>query len=345
MNALQVVLAIIVLGMLILAHELGHFVVAKRVGIKVEEFSIGFGPKILSTREGETLYSIRSLPIGGFVKMAGTNPDVDDMEDPRGFNKKPVLARMAVIGAGPLTNFIIAALLFMAMFGILGVQRPSLEISEVLPGKPADLAGLEAGDEIMFLDGKRVMTWEELVEEISASKGKEVVVVVRRDGVEKELKITPVANPTDRTRGFIGITPKLVTVKSGPLESLRQGITYTFGVSFMFIKGLFAMLLRRIPADVAGPVGIAKILGDAAKMGFRNLLYLVGILSANLGILNLLPFPALDGSRLVFLGIEGVRQRPVDPEKENLIHFIGFTVLMLLALLITYRDILRISTS
>ena len=113
----------------------------------------------------------------------------------------------------------------------------------------------------------------------------------------------------------------------------------------MFIKGLFAMLLGRIPADVAGPVGIAKILGDAAKAGIRNLLYLVGLLSANLGILNLLPFPALDGSRLVFLGIEGVRQRPVDPEKENLIHFIGFTLLMLLALLVTYRDILRISAS
>ncbi|HHY38949.1 MAG TPA: RIP metalloprotease RseP [Clostridia bacterium] len=345
MNVLQVVLAVIVLGILILAHELGHFIVAKRVGIKVEEFSIGFGPKIVSLREGETLYSIRLLPIGGFVKMAGTNPDVDDMADPRGFNKKSVPARMAVIGAGPFTNLIIASLLFAIMFGVLGIQRPSLKIMEVLPGTPAALAGLKEGDEIKALGGERLSDWEELVERVSASKGKELTVVVRRNGLEKELEVTPEANPADPSRGFIGITPRFVTVKSGPVESLKQGIMYTFGVSFMFIKGLFAMLLGRIPADVAGPVGIAKILGDAAKAGIRNLLYLVGLLSANLGILNLLPFPALDGSRLVFLGIEGVRQRPVDPEKENLIHFIGFTLLMLLALLVTYRDILRISAS
>lgn len=345
MTTLQAVLAIVVLGFLILAHELGHFLVARRVDIRVDEFSIGFGPKVYSTQCGETTYSVRLLPAGGFVRMAGTDPEADDMNDPRGFNRKSVLARMAVISAGPITNFIIASLLFTVMFGFLGVERPSLTIAEVVPGKPAALAGLMAGDEIIRFDDKPVRDWENLVDEISTSLGKEVFIEIQRGSERIEVKMTPVANPGDPNRGFIGITPRLLVAKLSPWASIKQGLVYTFGVSFLFIKGVIDMLLRRIPADVAGPVGIAKILGDAAKTGPRNLIYLIGILSANLGILNILPFPALDGSRLMFLGIEGVRHKPIDPEKENLIHFIGFSLLMLLAIFVTYMDILRISTS
>lgn len=337
---MTVFLALVILGVLIFAHELGHFLAAKKAGVRVEEFALGFGPRLLSVQRGETRYSLRALPVGGFVRMAGTNP-LEGPIDSRGFLKKSVGQRVSVLLAGPAMNFVLAILLFAIIFSALGVEMPTLVISDILEGHPAEKAGLVEGDRIVSIDGVTLNDWTHLVTTINGSLGEQITLVVERDGEQRIVDLTPKPRPEDPSLGFIGISPQVVAIRQGPLTALRNGLSYTLAVSALWIKGLIMMVLGQAKVDVAGPVGITQLIGEASRMGLRSLLYLSAALSANLGILNLLPIPALDGSRLAFLLVEGLRGRPVDPEKENLIHFLGFALLMLLALVVTYRDILR----
>jgi regulator of sigma E protease len=336
---LTFVASIVIFGLLIFAHELGHFLVAKRVGIGVYEFAIGFGPRLVSHRVGETTYSLRIFPLGGFVRLVGEDPEEADVQE--SFQKQPVWRRFAVIASGPLMNFILAILLFaLIYFAYLGVpQYSSTAIGELLPDGRAEAIGLLAGDRIVTIAGTEVRDWNELVALINAHPEKEITIEYERNGRLQEINIVPRRDP-DTGVGLIGIAPE--TRRFALLSSLQMGVVHT-GWFIRFIGvSIVQMFTGRMAPDVVGPVGIIQIVGEVARTGVVNLLSLAAIISVNLGLLNLLPIPALDGSRLMFLGIEAVRGRPVDPHKESFIHFIGFTVLILLMILIAYRDLVRL---
>ncbi len=325
--------AIFVFLMVILFHEFGHFIVAKTVGIKVNEFSIGMGPKIFQKEKGETKYSIRVLPIGGYVSMEGED---ENSNDPRSFNRVPVLSRIAVIAAGAMMNFILAIIVFSIVAFNLGV--PTTTIKDVQQDSPAESVGIQRGDTILSINDDQIDDWDSIVEKINGSEpNKEMKVTVLRNEEKIDYFLQPKIG--DDNRIVIGIVP--VSRKSF-LLSIGKGFEQTWSMlklMFDFLKMAFRGEVST--KDLSGPVGVIYTIGEAAKYGVINLLYLMGFISVNLGFFNLLPLPALDGSRIVFLVIEMIRGKAVNPEKEGFIHFIGFVLLILLMLTVTYSDIIR----
>ncbi|NQS74918.1 MAG: RIP metalloprotease RseP [Peptococcaceae bacterium] len=338
--------SIFVFGLLIVFHEFGHFIVAKMVGIKVYEFSLGFGPKLLAVPGGETQYTLRLFPLGGFVRMAGMDPEeeLDEKDINRGFNKKTVGQRIAVIFAGPFMNFLLAALLFALVFSVQGepVASNSTKIGDINAGYPAQTAGLAAGDEILAIDGNRVDKWDELVTLINERPEENISVAVLRDGTELEFALTTAR--AEDGRGLIGIYPAEEYIQVGLLQSISLGIEWTARFTVAIMDFVSKMIFGQMSADLGGPVRVVSEIGKAAEIGFVILLKLAAILSINLGLFNLFPIPALDGSRILFLFWEKIRRRPVDPVKENFIHLVGFGLLLLLMVIITYKDILHVFT-
>ncbi|MCC5909836.1 MAG: RIP metalloprotease RseP [Clostridiaceae bacterium] len=327
------VVAIFVFGLLVFFHELGHFAVAKFVGIKVHEFALGMGPRLIKFTKGETDYSIRILPIGGYVKMEGED---EVSNDNRSFSKKTVGERISVIIAGPLMNFILAILLFVIIFYTLtGV--PTTEIQQIIPQSPAEEVGLQEQDEVISVNGVEMTNWEQLVDTINVSAGIPLEVTILRNGDIIKKTITPEVDE-ETGRAMIGIVPATE-------KSLALAVTGSFkqtGMIFREMFMFFGSVFRRqaTTADVVGPVGIINLVGEASRAGWVYVLHLAALISINLGIINLLPIPALDGSRIIFLGLESLRGKPVDPEKEAMVHIVGFALLMLLMIVITYKDIL-----
>ncbi|GAB6173789.1 RIP metalloprotease RseP [Paradesulfitobacterium aromaticivorans] len=348
MTALAIVF---VFGLLVMVHELGHFLVAKWAGIRVLEFSFGFGPKLVGYKGKETFYAIRLIPLGGFVRLYGMDPEPDEngqatigsSDDPYSYMNKPVWKRMAVIVAGPIMNFILAIVLFVAVFAYLGIpaQAQGNAIGSLAEGKPAVTAGLLAGDRIVAVDNTPTSDWNTLTEVIHAKPNQALVLTVERQGQTQTLKLTT-EKDAQTGYGMIGIGPEIVYERVPILQTFRFGFARTIEFTKFIVVTLTQMVTRQIPADVGGPVAIAKAIGEGAQAGFSNLLGLTGVLSIQLGLLNLFPIPALDGSRLVFLIIEGIRRKPLNPEKENLIHLVGFVLLLALMIAITYRDILNL---
>ncbi|MBT9167820.1 MAG: Regulator of sigma-W protease RasP [Syntrophomonadaceae bacterium] len=337
---LTLVATIVIFGLLIFFHELGHFLVAKRLGVGVTEFAIGFGPRLLSRQSGETTYSLRAFPLGGFVRLVGENPEDSKGED--SFQNKPVWARFLVIAAGSTMNFLLAVLLFsLIYFAFLGVPlSSSTEIGVVQPGGRASEAGLLQGDRVISIAGERVDDWEELVSLIHAHPEQEIVVEYERQGEIRLVALVPLRDP-QTGEGRIGIQAQIHMFS--PLLSISAGLQHTFWFIQLFAYSIMQMVTGSATPDVVGPVGIIQIVGEVARTGVVNLMSLAAIISLNLGILNLLPIPALDGSRLVFLLVEGMRGRPIDPQKESFVHFVGFTVLILLMIVIAYRDLTRLN--
>lgn len=334
--------SIFVFGLLIVFHELGHFLAAKKADIKVEEFAIGMGPKIFSKQIGETLYSLRLLPLGGYNKMAGM--EAEDVPDERGFNSKSVLQRMWVIVSGSLMNFVLAAILFTTIFAFVGIPNITTEIGNVIEGKPAHNAGLYPGDVITAVNGEQVDKWSEVVTIIHTHPEEPIQLKILRDGQILEVTVIPELEPNQGI-GLIGIESGEVKWETqGFFQSIYQAVIQTIQFAILILVSLGQMITGQMSADVVGPVGIVQEIGNSAKVGIPHLLNLAAIISINLGLFNLLPIPALDGSRLVFLLIEGVRRKPIDPNKENFVHLIGFALLMLLVIMITYKDISKIFT-
>ncbi|MBO8167755.1 MAG: RIP metalloprotease RseP [Thermoanaerobacteraceae bacterium] len=333
---------ILIFGVLIFIHEFGHFIVAKRVGISVEEFSLGMGPKVLGKKVGETLYSLRAFPVGGFVRMAGMEPG-EEAPEGRGFNEKPVLERMSVIFAGPFMNFLLAIVLFVIVYMILGVAVPTNEnvVGQTIPGRAAEQAGLKSGDRIIAVNGQQVENWNELTDIIHGKAGQRITLTVVRDGKKLFFEITPEYDP-ERKVGLIGIYPTTELKRFGVLQSVWLGLKQSYEITKGIIGGFAQVITGQEQAQVAGPIGIYSIIGQAVQFGLTSVFNFAGILSLHLGLINLFPIPALDGSRLVFLAFEGLRGKPVDPNKENLIHFIGFALLMLLMVVITYNDLVKL---
>lgn len=320
--------------LVIVFHEFGHFMVAKLVGIKVHEFSIGMGPKLLHKKGKETEYFLRAIPIGGYVKMEGED---ESSEDPRSFSKKPVGSRILVVAAGAIMNFILAIIVFTIVSYGMGV--PTTTIDETIKDSPAFFAGLQAGDKIKKINDKEVKSWNSIVKTISKSDSNEnLTIVVKRNSEEISFNMTPKYD-NETKRHVIGIIP---VSKKSFLLALKGGFETTgtiLGVMFKFLGMLFKGQVNR--GDLSGPVGVIYTVGEAAKHGFLNLLYITGFISVNLGFFNLLPIPALDGSRIFFMVIELIRGKPVNPEKEGFVHFIGFVLLMVLMIVVTYSDIIR----
>ncbi len=344
---------VVVLGLLVFVHEFGHFIVAKSVGIFVEEFSLGLGPLIWKRKTKETQYSLRVLPLGGYCKMAGDNPhddkitgttDTDRTTIPqeRLFYAKKVRQRSAVVAAGPIMNFLVAALIFTVMFGAFGIPTELSDeaiIGEISPGGPAAQAGLLPGDKILMVNGEVVSAWDELAQKIRSKPNQEITLDVARGLKQFQITVLPRQERPDGP-GLIGIVPKIEARERIPFfKAIEFGFLQTFYLIKAILVGLYEIITGKLIGPIAGPVGIAQMTGQAARFGLESLLNLTAVLSVNLGVLNLLPFPALDGGRLVFLGVEGLRRKPIDPEREGLVHFIGFALLMLLVLFITFREV------
>ena len=333
---MSIVYTLIILCILIVTHEFGHFIVAKLNGIYVEEFSLGMGPQLIQWGKKETKYSIRLLPIGGYVKMEGEDEESDN---PRAFCNKGVLARMSVVFAGPFMNFVFAIIFFMVAFMYFGTPNTDSVIGEVEVDGPAYEAGLQDGDVVLTVDGNAVSTWEDMTSYIQPANGEALTLQVSRDGEIFETQVTPEYNE-EYGYSLIGITQHID--KANLLQSVKMGCVKTYDFTVLLVKSLYQMVTGQMAVDVAGPVGMVTIVDQYAQTAFMYLFMLAGILSINLGVINLLPFPALDGSRLVFLAIEGVRGKPVPTEKEAMVHFVGIVILLALMVVITVNDIGRL---
>lgn len=344
-NALSIIPAILIFGLIIFIHELGHFIFARKNGIHVIEFAIGMGPKVISKKFGATIYSFRVFPIGGFCNMLGENEEVDDNG---AFSKKAPLARFMVIFGGPLFNFILAFVVAIIVMSMVNGHSTSF-VESVIDGSPADLAGIEAGDKIVEINDKIILSAREITMYINENLGEEVEVSVMKASTnEKEtLTIKPFFNE-EYNYYQVGLTraveEKTVfsVVKYAALETVGWiKISYN-----MFIKLISGQIDRE---QVSGPIGIVSEIGSSVrasqsaglKVVIYNLLTMLMIISANIGAMNLLPIPALDGGRLVFILIELIRRKPINKDKEGIVHTIGFAALMLLMAVIMYNDIMK----
>ncbi len=409
-----VIAFIIIFGSLVFFHELGHFLFAKKAGIMVREFAIGFGPKIIAIQKGETLYTVRLLPLGGYVRMAGedfdkvelqpgyrvgllinasdeiekiylnrnvANPDVlflevesSDLErklfiegyDDEGqvvrykvsrkaviyekgqktliapydrqFESKSVGSRAMAIFAGPLFNFILSFFIFVALGLMQGVPINDAVISEVQSDSVAYEAGMEAGDRVTEIDGQPISNWDDFVKIVQASPGIPLQFIVEREGASVKLEITP-ATIKDKS-GEYGQLGVIRPLEKNPLKAVVYGAEETVN----WIKRIFVLLGTLVTGkfsidDLSGPVGIYKATESVAQFGIYSLMNWAAILSINLGIMNLLPLPALDGGRLLFFFFEAVRGKPIDKQKEGMVHFVGIVLLMVLMLVVTWNDI------
>ncbi|OIJ17870.1 RIP metalloprotease RseP [Anaerobacillus alkalidiazotrophicus] len=406
---------IIIFGLLVFIHELGHLIFAKRAGILCREFAIGFGPKLFSFKKDETVYTIRLLPLGGFVRMAGEDPEMIEIKpgyqiglvftptgkvkdivinnkskypnarvitvekidlehqlyiqgydednefrtyyvDPkadyiydeqrtqiaphnRQFGSKTLSQRAIAIFAGPFMNFALAAVILMAFSLIQGMPVNKPIVGDVIPDGAAIEAGLQKGDLVVAIDGKPLETWDDLTSVIQKSPNQELTFMINRNGEVFSVAIVPDERigVNEQKDGFIGVYPPTEFALFG---SIMFGLTQTYEYIVLIIESLGMLITGQFTLDhLSGPVGIYNYTGQAAEMGILVLMQWAAILSVNLGIINLLPLPALDGGRLIFIGIEAVRGKPIDPQKEGIVHFVGFALLMLLMLVVTWNDI------
>ncbi|EKN63918.1 RIP metalloprotease RseP [Schinkia azotoformans MEV2011] len=410
-----VIAFIIIFGALVFFHELGHLVFAKRAGMLCREFAIGFGPKVFSFRSNETLYTIRLLPLGGFVRVAGEDPElveikpgyniglvfghndkvtkiivnnktkypnakvieveqidlvhklsisgfeqdddglqtfqideramlvVDDQETQiapynRQFASKTVPQRAMQIFAGPMMNFILALVLFVILGTLVGTPVKEPILGELTSDGSAIESGLKQGDRVLSIDNQEIVNWEEMVKIIQQNGDQELLFSIERGGQQLEIPVTPKVRDGEKI-GFIGVYP---SVEKSVLGSVTYGFEQTYFWTKQILVGLSQLIVGQFSIDdLSGPVGIYSLTDEVAQTGIYNLMRWASILSINLGIVNLLPLPALDGGRLIFIGIEAVRGKPVDPQKEGIVHFIGFALLMLLMLVVTWNDIQR----
>lgn len=344
---------IIVLGILVFVHELGHFLLAKRLGVGILTFSLGFGPKLIGKKVGETEYQIAVIPFGGFVKPIGEDPNekVKEEDLPRSLSTQPVWKRTLIIIAGPFFNFFLAALIFSMLNLFVGVPSPPpSKVGEVSQGFPAEKAGLKKGDTILSIDGVGVSRWEELSKIIRNSKGKDILLKVKRNGEILEIKVSPKPSIQKNIFGeeirtfVIGITPyeEIVVKKVNPFISIGMGFAQTWSFIKLTVIGIVKLVQRVIPAtEIGSPIMIAKLAGEQAKRGLVSLAVFVAIISINLGLLNLFPIPILDGGHLLFLGLEAILRRPISIKKMEIAQKIGLIFIILLMLLAIRNDIVR----
>lgn len=416
MQMIQVVfLTILVFFVIVTIHEWGHYFFAKRAGILVREFAIGFGPKLFSVKRGETRYTLRLIPAGGFVRMAGEDPEIVDVQPgqtvavrvkdnlvtrlyldrldersgvirgevvsidlenklsvsldvegetesysvhpqalmitkgketqiapiDRQFGSKTVAQRALAIFAGPMMNFVLAFVLFGVYIQMSGIPEHVL-IKEVTPGMPAEQAKLQSSDVIDAINGEKIgADFGKMIDLIGQSVGVPVTLDIIRNGVVQKVVLTPVADAEGV--GKVGVTPMYQTRPATFVETIKNSSLLMKNMTISIFDGFKKLILGQFKLDdLGGPVRTAEVTSQIAQQGLDKLTSWTALLSLYLGIFNLLPIPALDGSRLIFLGIEAIRRRPIDPNRESMVHFVGFALIMLLMLVVTYNDILRL---
>ena len=340
---LTIIAAIFVFGLLVLVHEFGHFITAKMTGMRVDEFAIGFGPKLISTKRGETVYSIRAVPLGGFNDIAGMDP-LNNEAGERGYCEKPVLSRMIVILAGSAMNFVLPVILFFGIFFFSGLDTPSTEpvIGSIIEGKAAEQAGLKAGDRIVSIDGKPVDSWIAFTNSIKdVEEGQTLTIAYDRAGKVSEVALQPTYDKESK-RLLVGVQSSVVHREVGLFESIQLALQRTYEIIAMMLSALVEIFYSPSQADLAGPIGIAQMAGRVAETGFVPLLNFAALLSLNLGIINLLPVPALDGGHFVTLALEAVRGKPLSPKAIIYAQRVGVVLLLLLMLFATKNDIVRV---
>jgi len=344
--------AVIVLGILVFVHELGHFLLAKKLGVGVLTFSLGFGPKLIGRKRGETQYQISAVPLGGFVKLIGENPEEEVKEEDRvrSFSAQPIWKRALIISAGPLFNLFFAAALFSTV-NLFGIPYQPAKIGEVISGLPAESAGLKKGDIVLSLDGEKISKWEELSKIIRNSKGKQLSIEIERDGKILDVKVTPQVSKEKNLFGEevnafkIGIeNPKEILVeKVNPAVAVITGVLQTWQGIELTVISIVKLIQRVIPAKtIGGPILIAQLAGQQAKMGVSSLILFMAILSINLGIINFFPIPILDGGHFLFLGLEAVLRKPVSIRKMEIAQQIGLILIILLMVFAFYNDLIRL---
>lgn len=344
---------VIVLGVLIFFHELGHFLCAKAFGVGVEKFSLGFGPKILGRTVGRTEYCVSAVPLGGFVKMVGEQPDeeIDPADRPYSFTHKPVGKRMLIVAAGPVFNFVLAVLIFFLVFGTSGIRVMEPVVGEVMKDSPALEAGLQAGDRIVRINDQAISQWTEMAGMVNQSKGQPLKIVVRRDGGTRTLSVAPEKETMknifgeDEVRYAVGIKAAGETSsrRIGPLAAFQESLSRTWLISKLTVVSVVKLVQGAISVKtLGGPIMIAQMAGEQAEQGPVNLLFFIALVSINLGILNLLPIPVLDGGHLMFFAVEAVTRRPVSLKTREMAQQVGILILMMLMVFVFYNDIMRL---
>ena len=330
---MTIIYAIIIFCLLIFVHELGHFIVAKACGVKVNEFAIGMGPAIFKKQKGETLYAVRLFPIGGFCAMEGED---EDSEDDRAFNNKPAWQRALVLTAGSFMNLLTAVVLMIVIAFVVG--QATTTVNEVLDDSPAYRAGMMSGDRIVEVDGTAVDEWNDVITYIGESSRDTADIVVERDGAQQTLTAA-LEYDKESGRTKIGITPEM---KHSVAGSVGSGMKNTWNMTVMMYKVIKQLFTGDVSvSELSGPVGIVYAVNQSAKAGVIYVVYLASLLSLNLAIMNMLPFPALDGGRLLFLLIRKITGKRITDAIEGKIHFIGIILLMVLMVYVTWNDIVK----
>ncbi len=346
---------IILLGVLIFVHELGHFIAAKSMGVRVLTFSLGFGPRVLGKKIGDTDYRLSALPLGGYVKMAGEDPSQPPTDEERDYSflSQKNWKKIVIVGAGPVFNLVFAILVLWVVF-MAGVPVIDPVLGELKADYPAVTAGLMPGDRVLSVNGKEVDTWESMAEAITGSGGAPIEFVVMRNGERMVFEVTPVYEEglseilTPQKKYMVGITP------SGDYHVMHYGVLPAVGKGFVetgrLIYLTFLVIGKMFTGEVAlnnlgGPILIAKVAGEAARLGIMPYLNFMALISINLAILNLLPVPVLDGGHLLFFAIEGIIRRPISLKVKEIALQIGLGLLVLLMILAFYFDIERLIVS
>ncbi|MGQ0551050.1 MAG: M50 family metallopeptidase [Armatimonadota bacterium] len=336
----NILAAIAAFGAMIFFHELGHFLMARRAGVRVHVFALGFGPRVFAWQRGETTYALNLLPLGGFVRMEGED---DASRGADSFRTKSVGARAAIVAAGPIMNLLLAVVILAIAAATGGIPiGASTRVGTVEAEWPAQAAGLKTGDVIVAIDDVRMASGDQIIETIHKSADRPLTLTVRRGTEELTIQVTP---RLDEARGVgrIGFSPEPTWTRLHPAQALVWGVQRTGQFIVMLGEAVGRLIDEgKFLDSLGGPVAAGSILVQAAQTGSQAFLHMTAFLSVIIGVFNLLPIPALDGGRLAFLGIEAIRRRPLDPRREGLVHMVGFALLLLLLVGLTLRDVRRL---
>ncbi len=344
--------AILLIGFLIFIHELGHFLFAKLSGIKVLKFSLGFGPKLIGRKIGETEYLLSAIPLGGYVKMLGDEPEeeLDEADKKRSYKNQTILKRAAVVFAGPFFNILTAVVIFFFVF-VIGIPVLQPIIGEVMENTPAARAMLQKGDRILGINDRQIDKWTDMTNIIHQSPNKLLSMKIQRGSETILLSITPESKISkdifgeDKEIGLIGVKPsgEFVTVSENVFSAAWNAVVRTWEIISLTVTGIIKLIQRIIPADtIGGPIMIFSLAEKQAEAGALSFFVFAAIISINLAILNLLPIPVLDGGHLLFLGIEAIRKKPLSDKTILISHRIGWAFLLTLMAFALYNDIFRL---
>ncbi|MCX8030547.1 MAG: RIP metalloprotease RseP [Thermodesulfovibrionales bacterium] len=344
--------AVLLIGFLIFIHELGHFIFAKLSGVRVLKFSLGFGPKVIGKKYGDTEYLLSAIPLGGYVKMLGEEPDdqLNEEEKRLSYKMQPIYKRAMIVFAGPLFNFLTAVVIFFFVF-LLGIPVLKPIIGEVLENTPAAEAMLQKGDRILEINGKEVKKWTDMTEIIHSSPNKPIQLKISRQDTILTIKIVPETKKTkdifgeEREIGLIGVKPsgEFFTVREDLITSAKNAIVRSLEVASITLIGIVKLIQRIIPADtIGGPIMIFSLAEKQAEAGALSFFTFAAIISINLAILNLLPIPVLDGGHLLFMFIEALRGKPLNEKVILIAHKLGWVFLLSLMAFAVYNDIFKL---